>query len=627
MRSIDRRTALALGAASALFPGFARAARAAGPSHALSLYGDIKYPPGFAQFDHVVPDAPKGGFVRFGEIGTFDNLNPYILRGVSFVRAANTFMASGALFDSLMAGSADEPGTAYGLIADGVELAPDRLSVTFTLHPEARFHDGRPITAEDVAWTFRTLIEKGNPVYAVVLADVEGCEALDPRRARFTFKAATNRQLPLVVAGLPVLPRHWWDGKEFDRPTLEPPLGNGPYRIAEIQAGRMLVWERVKDYWAVGLPVNKGTNNFDRVQADYYRDTTVLREAFKGGLVDIREEHTAADWANAYDFPAFRQGLVKRAQVTHRVPQGMQSFVFNTRRPIFQDVRVRRALGYALDFVWYNKTYFYDSYKRTTSWFENSDMAARGAPAPDELAVLEPYRGRVADAVLGTVPEPPTYPDETAFRGGLREAFRLLGEAGWVFKDGRLTERASGRPFAFEFLLDEPRLERVVLPFLKNLERLGIQGTLRNVDAAQYDARTRDFDFDMISIRHSGSLNPGNELRSLFTSRAADTPDSSNVYGIKDPVVDEMVERIIAAETRPQLVTLVKALDRVLLHGHYGVPCWYSDWYRVAWWDKFGRPESSPPYASLAAAAVPAWWVDPARSGAIAQAQETVKAQ
>lgn len=620
MRSLDRRSALALGAASFLVPGLARATTARG--YALSLYGDVKYPPGFTHFDHVRPDAPKGGFVRFGEIGTFDNLNPFILRGSSFVRVSNTFMASGALFDGLIAGAADEPSTAYGLIAETIEMAPDDLSVTFTLRPEARFHDGRRITPDDVVWTFQTLLAKGNPVYAVVLADIATCEKLDDRRVRYVFKTATNRQLPFIAGGLPVLPRHFWDGKEFDRPTLEPPLGNGPYRITGVQAGRSLIWERVADYWAQDLPVNKGTNNFDKVQADYYRDTTVLREAFKSGLIDIREEHTAADWANAYDFPAFQKGLVKREQVEHRVPQGMQSFVFNTRRPIFQDVRVRKALGYAMDFNWYNKTYFYDSYTRTKSYFENSDFAARGLPGPDELAVLERYRDRVAPTVFTTAYEPPTYPDETAFRNGLREAFKLLGEAGWVFKDGKLTDKATGKPFVFEYLLDEPRLERVVLPFLKNLERLGIQGTLRNVDAAQYDARTRDFDFDMISVRYGASLTPGNELRSLFSSQAADTPDSSNTAGIKDPVVDELVERIINVDTRPELVTLMRVLDRVLLHRYYGVPCWYSGWYRVAWWDKFGQPPVRAPYVSLAAGAVPTWWVDQGRGPAIAREQE-----
>ena len=402
MLALDRRTLVAtLG--SALLVPHARVAGAATASYALSLYGDIKYPPDFTHFDYVNPDAPKGGLVRFTDLGTFDNLNPFILKGVSFVRFANSFMGSGALFDSLMAGSGDEPSTAYGLIAATAELPDDRMSVTFGLRPEARFHDGSPITVEDVIWTYETLIAKGHPAYRVTLADVAGVDALDGGRVRFRFNNNTNRQMPLVVAGLPVLPSRWWQGKEFDRPTLEPLLGNGPYRMAEVQAGRTIVWERVPDYWARDLPVVRGTANFDRVQVDYFRDTTVMREAFKAGLIDIREENTAADWFNAYDFPAVRRGLVIKEQVKHEVPQGMQRFVFNQRRPLFQDVRVRQALGYALDFQWYNKTYFYDTYKRAKSYWNNSDLGARGLPEGDELALLERYRGRVAETVFTTV--------------------------------------------------------------------------------------------------------------------------------------------------------------------------------------------------------------------------------
>lgn len=626
MLRLDRRTTLAaLGSAMAVPSTFARGAAGAAPSHALSLYGDVKYPPGFTHVDYVNPDAPKGGFVRFSDLGTFDNLNPFILKGVSFVRFANSFMGSGALFDSLMAGTADEPSTAYGLIAESVELPDDWMAITFTLRPEARFHDGSPITVEDVVWTFETLTTKGHPSYRVIYADVAGVEALDDRRVRFRFKNNTNRTLPLTVAGLTVLPAKWWAGKPFDQPTLEPLLGNGPYRMAEVQPGRTIIWERVKDYWAQDLPIVRGTANFDRVQVDYYRDTTVMREAFKAGLVDIREEHTAADWYNAYDFPAVRQGLVIKREVKHEVPQGMQRFVFNTRRPLFQDVRVRQALVYALDFVWLNKTYFYDSYKRCTSYWNNSELGSRGLPEGEELALLERYRDRLPEAVFTTVFDPPTYPDATAFRNGLREAFNLLKAAGWSYQDGRMVNEATGQPFEFEFMSDEPRLERVILPFLQNLERLGIKGTLRSVDAAQADIRTRDYDFDMLSVNLGASLTPGNELRQLYSSAAADTPGSPNLSGIKDPVVDELIELIINTDTRQDLITRVRALDRVLLHGHYCVPNWYQDQYRVAYWDKFGMPEATPKYVSMANGAVTAWWVDSGKGSSLAARQEQLE--
>lgn len=593
-----------------------------GGRHALSLYGDVKYPPGFAYVDYVNPDAPKGGSVRYGDLGTFDNVNPFILKGVSFVRFANSFMGSGALFDTLMAGTADEPSTAYGLIAESVEFPDDRLSLTFALRAGARFHDGSPITAADVVWTFRTLVAKGHPAFRATLADVAGAEALDERRVRFRFKTNTNRTLPLTVAGLPVLPAAWWEGKEFDRPTLAPLLGNGPYRMAEVQPGRTIVYERVADYWARDLPISRGTSNFDRVQVDYYRDLTVMREAFKAGLIDVFEENTAADWYNAYDFPAARQGLVVKREVPHEVPRGMQRFVFNTRRPLFQDARVREALGYALDFQWYNKTYFYGSYKRCKSYWNNSELGSSGLPGGDELALLERYRGRVPEAVFATVFEPPDYPDAAAFRNGLRAAFGLLKEAGWIFRGDRLVNDATGQPFEFEFMNDEPRLERVILPFLQNLQRLGIKGSLRGVDAAQADIRTREYDFDMVSVNFGASLTPGNELRQLYSSAAAGTPGSSNLSGIRDPVVDELVELVVNAGTRAELVTRVRALDRVLLHGHYGVPNWYQDTYRVAYWDKFGTPTVQPKYVSMPAGAVPAWWVDAGKDAGMAARRE-----
>lgn len=613
MLALDRRTLLTGLSAAALLPGLRPARAATGASHALSLYGDVKYPAGFTHFDYVNPQAPKGGSVKVSALGTFDNVNPFILRGVSFIRFANDFMQTGAMFDSLMAGSADEPSTAYGLIAESVEPAEDGMSVTFTLRPEARFHDGSPITVDDVTWTHEILTTKGHPSYRVTLADVAAVEKLDDRRVRYTFKNATNRQMPLVVASLPVLPKAWWQGREFDRPTLEPLLGNGAYRMARIDAGRSIVWERVANYWGENLPVSKGGGNFDTVQVDYYRDNEVMREAFKAGLVDIREESTAADWFNAYDFPAVQRGLVVKEQVPHDVPRGMQNFVFNTRRPIFQDVRVRRALGYALDFNWYNKTYFFDTYKRTQSYWNNSELGSTGLPQGDELALLERYKDRLPESVFTEVYEPPTYADQTAFRNGMRQAVGLLKQAGWSVKGGRLISDTTGQPLEFEYMNDEPRLERVILPWLQNLERIGIKGTLRSVDAAQSDNRMRDYDFDVLSVNYPTSLTPGNELRQFYSSAAASQPGSLNLSGIDDPVVDELIEMIINTETRAELVTRVRALDRILLQGHYGVPCWYQDSYRVAYWAKFGKPKVHPPYVSMPAGVFGTWWIDAGR--------------
>jgi microcin C transport system substrate-binding protein len=595
-------------------------------SHGISLYGDpLKYPADFAHFDYVNPDAPKGGFVKVGDIGTFDNLNPFILKGVSFIRFSNDFMKTGELFDSLMTGSLDEPLTAYGLVAESVEYPHDRSWMIFTLRREARFNDGTTVTPEDVVWTYETLISKGHPSYRVILADVDKAEALDERRVRFTFKSTTDRELPMTVAGLPVLPKKWWEGRDFEKPTLEPLLGSGPYRMSKVDPGRSITWERVKDYWAKDLPVARGTANFDTVRVDYYRDTTVMFEAFKAGQIDIREENTAKDWATAYDFPAMRDGLVVKEQVDHQVPQGMQSFIYNTRRPVFQDIKVRRALAQLFDFEWYNKTFFYNSYKQTKSYFENSDLASRGLPEGKELALLEKYRGRIPDAVFTEPYQPPVFDGSGNIRDGVRKALALLKEAGWSFKGGKLLNDKTGQPLEFEFLSDEPRLERVILPFLKNLERIGVVAHLRNVDNAQYENRRRDYDFDMISIHYGASLAPGTELRQEFGSAAASTPGTPNTAGIHDPVVDALIETAIAAQSRADLVPIIHALDRVLLNGYYVVPNWYSGMYRVAYWKKFGKPPTQPKYASMPASVFGMWWIDRESDQTIARKQEEAK--
>jgi microcin C transport system substrate-binding protein len=600
----------------------AAAADPGGPSYGMSLFGDpLKYPPNFTHFDYVNPDAPKGGSVRFGDLGTFDNLNPFILRGVSYIRFADSMVGVGAVYDSLMAGALDEPNAAYGLIAETVELAPDRSSITFNLHPEARFQDGSPITAEDVCWTYDTLITKGTPVFRIEFANVDKCQVEGPHRVEFRFKNGNDRDLPMQVAGLPVLPKKWWQGRDFSQPTLDIPLGSGAYRIAAVDPGRSITYERVKDYWAKDLPVNKGSNNFDTIRVDYYRDMSVMFEALKAGQIDVRGEYTAKDWATLYDFPAVKDGMVIKAKVHHEVPQGMQGFIFNTRRPIFSDRRVRRAIGYLFDFEWTNKNILYDAYKRTKSYWENSDLAARGLPQGEELKLLEGYRGRIPDEIFTTAYEPPVYDGSGDIRPGIREALKLFQEAGWTIKNGRLVNDKTGQPFTFEFLSDEPRMEKVVLPFLDNLKRVGIFAQLRNIDAAQYENRRRNYDYDMISVRYSASLSPGTELREFFSSAAADQPDSANTSGIKDPVVDDLIEQAIKAKSRAALVPIIHALDRVLLFGYYVVPNWYSDYYLVAYWNKFGMPKVQPKYASSAAAVINDWWIDPSKEQQVSARQ------
>ncbi|MBM3548445.1 MAG: ABC transporter substrate-binding protein [Alphaproteobacteria bacterium] len=609
--------------AAALLPMLPATAQEAKPVHGMSLYGDpLKYPPDFKHFDYVNPDAPKGGTVKTSANGTFDNLNPFILKGVSFIRFSNDLMKSGQLFDSLMDGTLDEPLTAYGTIAETVEMPADRSWMIFNLRPQARFHDGSPITAEDVVWTYETLITKGHPQYRAIFAGVEKAEVLAERRVKFTLKKDSERDLPMTVAGLTPLPKKWWEGKEFDKPTLEPLLGSGPYRITKVDPGRSITWERVKDWWAKDLPTQKGTSNVDVVQVDYYRESTVAFEAFKAGQIDIHEENTAQNWATKYDFPAIKDGLVTREQVQHEVPQGMQNFAFNTRRPIFEDARVRQALGYLFDFEWMNKSFFYDSYTRTKSYFENSDMAARGLPTGRELTILEKYRGKIPDSVFTTEYKPPVYDGSGNIRDGVREALRLLKEAGWSSKNGKLVNDKTGKPFEFEFLIDDPRFERIVLPYLKNLERIGVTARLRNVDAAQYENRRREYDYDMISIRIGTSLAPGMELREYYGSKSAETPGSLNTSGVRNPVVDELIDLALGAQSRADLIPVIKALDRVLLHNYYGIPNWYSGMYRVAYWAKFKKPPTQPKYASQPATVFPTWWIDPEAEAQIAQKRQ-----
>ena len=576
------------------------------PRHGIAMHGELKYAENFKRFDYANPDAPKGGAVKLAAIGGFDSFNGFIIKG----EAADGI---GMIYDTLMLDSADEAFSQYGLLAESVEMPEDRSWVAFNLRKQARWHDGKPVTAEDVVFTFKTLLAKGRPFYRFYYGSVEKAEATSARRVKFTFKSGENRELPLILGQLAVLPKHYWKDRDFDKTTLEAPLGSGPYKVEKFEANRTVTYNRVKDYWGKDLAVNRGRDNFDVIEYDYYRDATVALEAFKAGEFDFRNENISKNWATSYDIPAVREGLIQKLEVKHGMPAGMQGFAYNTRRDLFKDARVRQALAYAFDFTWSNKNLFYGQYVRTRSYFDNSEMAAEGLPAGDELAVLEPYRGRIPEEVFTKVYTPPETDGTGRIRSNLRQADNLLKQAGWVIKDGQRVNAETGQTLEFETMLASPSFERVVLPFAKNLERLGVKMRVRTVDTAQYIKRLETYDFDMVVFSWGQSLSPGNEQRNFWTSEAASRPGSRNVIGIADSVVDELVEKLIASEDRKSLVTHSKALDRVLQWGHYVIPHWHLDYQRIAHWDKFGIPKTTP----IRGAQFATWWVDPGKAGSL----------
>jgi len=594
---------LALALTTAVATAGPRPAPGAGPVHGLSIHGDLKYGPGFAHFAYVNPRAPRGGSVTLPAIGTFDNLNPFILKGVPAAGIATTF-------DTLTVASADEPSSEYGLLAETIEMAPDRSWVAFTLRAAARFHDGSPVTPEDVIWTFDTLRTRGHPIYRSYYAQVAKVEKVGPRMVRFRFKGGDNRELPVIVGQLPVLSKAYWAGRDFARTTLEAPLGSGPYRVESLEPGRSITYRRVKDYWAAALPVNVGRFNFDTIRYDYYRDGTVALEAFKGGAYDFRSENSSKNWATAYDVPAVRDGRIRKEQIPNEIPTGMQCFVYNTRRAVFRDARVRQALAAAFDFEWTNAHLFYGAYARTRSYFSNSELASRGLPGGAELDILAPFRGRVPDEVFTREYRPPST-DPDGLRPNLIRALELLKQAGWVVRDMRLVNAETGRPLTFEILIDDPTWERITLPFVKNLERLGVAARVRTVDSAQYEYRMKQFDFDMTVAVFAQSLSPGNEQVNFWASASAGTPGTRNLAGVRDPVVDRLIDLVIAAPDRPALVARTRALDRVLLWGHYIIPHFHITAFRVAYWNRFGRPAVSPKYDL----GFETWWIEPGGMG------------
>ncbi len=577
------------------------------PSHGLSLFGPLKYGADFTCFDYAAPDAPKGGTFSRGFDGTFDSLNPFILKGVP-PQDIETL-----LFDALLEPSLDEPDSAYGLIAETVALAADRRSVSFALRAEARFHDGTAITADDVVFSFETLLKEGNPTFQILYADVETAEALSPREVVFRFRATENRKLPLIVGAMPILSKAYYSAHKFNETTVTPPLGSGPYRVKAVDPGRSIVYQRVADYWAAELPVRAGRHNFDIIRYDYYRDRTILVEAFKSGAYGWHEEFTSKTWATAYNIPEIADGRIVKESIADNTPSGVQAFFINTRRAKFADRRVRQALDLAFDFEWTNKTLFYDQYKRMASYFENSELAARGLPASAELALLEPYRDKLPPELFSMAYVPPRTDGSGEARLNLRAAKKLLTEAGLMIEAGKLRDPATGEPFTLEFLYYEPAFERIIAPYARNLERLGFVIALRLVDPAQYQNRLKSFDYDFIIQRYVQSLSPGAELRSYFGSAAAGQDGSLNLAGIKNPVVDALIEAVLGAADRPALLAATRALDRVLLFGHYMVPQWYKGRHDLVYWNKFSRPASAPPFGL----GLDTWWVDGAQQAAL----------
>ncbi|WP_349570080.1 extracellular solute-binding protein [Azotobacter salinestris] len=577
-----------LTAGGSLLLGLASLAQAA-PQHALTLYGEApKYSDGYQHFEYVNPNAPKGGILRQAGFGSFDSLNPFLNKGV----AADEI---GLVYDTLTRHSLDEPFTEYGLLAEKIERAPDNSWVRFHLRPEARFHDGHPVTAEDVVFTFDILMKDGAPMYRAYYADVSQAVAEDERRVRFDFKHAGNRELPLILGQLAVLPKHWWEGRDFTKSGMEPPLGSGPYRIASVQPGRSIRYERVKDWWGKDLPANRGFYNFDAVQIDYYRDNTVALEALKAGQFDYWLETSAKNWATAYDVPAVKNGQLVKEEIANNNPTGMQGFVFNIRRPLFQDRRVREALALLFDFEWTNRQLFNGAYTRTRSYFDNSELASRDLPDAAELKILEPLREQIPPEVFSSEFRPPLSDGSGIIRDQQRRAYQLLQEAGWRVEGDRMLD-AKGQPVRIEFLLAQADFERILLPYKRNLADLGINLEIRRVDVSQYINRLRSRDFDMMVGGFAQSNSPGNEQREYWHSDSADNPGSRNFIGLKDPAIDRLVDGLIQADTRDSLIAHTRTLDRVLLWGHYVVPNWHIKTWRVAYWNRLAHPKVTPRY-------------------------------
>ena len=590
-------------------PAQAEAAAASAWRHGLSLFNSVKYPEGFKHFDYVNPAAPKGGTVRLSTIGTFDSFN-VVVSGVKGSIAG----AVGLIYQSLTTPSLDEVSTEYGLLAEAVRYPEDYSSVTYRLRAEARWHDGKPVTPEDVIYSL-DVFKQYHPQYAAYYRHVVKAEKTGEREVTFTFDAPGNRELPQIVGQLTVLPKHWWEGtnasgakRDVSATTLEPPLGSAAYRIKSFEPGRSVTLERVKDFWGADLNVSIGSSNFDEIRYEYFRDATVSLEAFKADQIDWRTENSAKNWATAYQFPAVNDKRVVLEEFANRSYGIMQAFALNTRRPQFADARVRRALNFAFDFEEMNKQIFFNQYQRISSYFHGTELASSGLPQGRELEILEAVRAEVPPEVFTTPYTNPVGGNPEAVRNNLREALRMLKEAGYEVRDRKLVEAKSGRPFTAELLVEDPSMERIMLFFKPSLERLGIAVSVRTIDPTQYENRLRNWDFDIIVANWPESLSPGNEQREYWGSHAADIAGSRNLIGIKNPAIDKLIERVIFTKDRDDLVAATRALDRVLLWNHYVVPQFTYPFQRTARWDRFGRPETMPKYAQAAFPTV--WWYD-----------------
>lgn len=579
-------------------------------SPSIAMHGTPKYADDFKHLDYVNPDAPKGGTLKNSAIGSFDSLNPFIIKGTPV--SGMTYLGQSFIYDALMEQSNDEPFSMYGLLAETIEYdTEDKSWVAFNLNPKAKWHDGKPVTPEDVIWTFNILVEKGTPFFKAYYGDVTKVEATSATRIKFTFAHDDNAELPLIIAQLPILPKHFWaaEGNDFSSTSLDIPLGNGAYKVKKVDAGRSITYERDPNYWGKDLPINKGRFNFDKIVFDYYKDSNVALEAFFSGEYDIRIENIAKLWNTGYDATPIRDGRIIKEEIKHQRPQGIQGFIYNTRRPIFKDEAVRKALAYAFDFEWSNKQFAYGGYKRTNSYFENSELASTDElPTGRVLEILEAYRGKIPDSIFTTRYQPPKTNGSGNLRGNLRKAIKLLNDAGYkLSEDSIYVHKTTGQKLEFEIIDNNPAFERWVLPFITNLKKIGVKASFRVLDPAQYQNRMNDFDFDMTVSSIPQSSSPGNEQRDFWASDKVDIAGSRNYMGIKDPVIDALIEKIIKAPSREELVALTHALDRVLLSGHYLIPHWHIDYWRIASWKKLHHPET---LSAITPAVSDTWWVE-----------------
>ena len=567
-------------------------------AHAISMHGSPKYSKDFKNFDYVNINAPKGGIIKLHQIGSFDTLNNFILKG-------SPAAYLNQVHDSLLTQSFDEPFTMYGLVAESISVPEDRSWVIFKIRKEAKFHDGNPIRVEDIIWTLNTLKEKGHPFFKFYYGNIKTAEKISDNEVKFIFQGERNLELPLIIGQMKILSEKYWKDK-FKDVLLESPIGSGPYRVKNFKAGRTIEFERVDNYWGKNLSVNQGKFNFEKVVIEYFRDATVALEAFKSGDYDFREENQAKRWANAYNFTAIENGNVKKESVKHEIPTGMQGFYINSRKEIFKDRIVRKALNYAFDFEWTNKILFFDQYKRTNSFFSNSDLASTNLPSNEEFKLLNPFKKKLPNEVFNATYQNPVNDGSGEIRKNLRIADKLLFDAGWIIKDGKRINKVTGIPLKFTILLVSPEFERIALPFARNLKKIGIEAKVRTVDSAQYERRLENFSFDMAVVSLGQSLSPGNEQRDFWHSTSATINGSRNYSGVSNPAVDFLIDKIIGAKDRKSLVSATQALDRVLLFGHYVVPHWHIQNFRIAYWDKFGQPKINPKYDL----GLDTWWID-----------------